>query len=484
MNRFYLTTAIPYVNASPHIGFAMELIQADARLRHERNKLGKEQVFGLAGTDENSLKNVRAAQEAGEEVADFVTSHAQEFRSLWELLNLSFDGFIRTREEKHIRGAQKLWEACKPEDIYTKTYKGLYCVGCEQFYTEKEIEGGVCPEHKKPLEEIEEENYFFRLSHYQSHLEELIEHDTLRIVPTTRKNEILSFIRQGLEDFSISRSQERAQHWGVPVPGDESQVMYVWFDALSNYITGIGYADETDLYKTFWEENPQRIHLIGKGILRFHAVYWPAMLMSAGLPLPTELFVHGYITVEGEKMSKSLGNTVHPKALVDEYGVDAVRYYFLREIPSHGDGDFSHERMEERYAELANRLGNLVSRVAAMSVKYFEGKLDDVQIDWSARQNVLDERMVQYDYKAYLDEIFAVVDEANEEVDKKEPFKLVKQDPPAAKQVLSTIASQIRWIATALAPVLPQTSEEILHRYGKVILMGEGMFPRRDAQQG
>ncbi len=480
MNRFYITTAIPYVNAKPHIGFALELIQTDAKLRYERLKRGEELVRGLTGSDENSLKNVRAAEDAGEDVASFVERHAEEYKSLSGVLNLTFDDFIRTREERHIKGAQKLWSACKQEDIYKKKYKGLYCVGCEVFYTQKEVPDNVCPEHKKELEVVEEENFFFKLSNYQDELERLIESDEIRIVPESRKNEILSFIRSGLEDFSISRSQERAKHWGVPVPEDESQVMYVWFDALSNYITALGYADDSELYKTFWEENPNRAHVIGKGILRFHAVYWPAMLLSAGVALPTEIFVHGYITTEGEKISKSLGNVIHPTELVDEFGVDAVRYYFLREIPSHGDGDYSKERMEQRYAELANQLGNLVSRVAAMSVKYFDGALDEVKTDWTEKEAELETLMQQYDFKRYLEVVFGVVSDANETIDKKAPFKLVKEDEQAAKQVLSEVAEQIRFVAHALLPIIPQASQEILQRYGKVIKKGDALFPRRD----
>ena len=481
MDRFYITTAIPYVNASPHIGFALELIQTDAVARYMREMVGKENMYALTGSDENSLKNVRAAEDAGEEVASFVERHAEEFKGLKDVLDLTFDDFIRTREERHMKGAQKLWSACRPEDIYKKTYKGLYCVGCETFYTEKEVPDGVCPEHKKPLEEVEEENYFFKLSNYQDELEKLIESDTLRIVPQSRKNETLSFIRSGLEDFSISRSQERAKHWGVPVPGDESQVMYVWFDALSNYITALDYAEEGELYKKFWEENKLRSHVIGKGILRFHAIYWPAMLLSAGVPLPHELFVHGYITVEGEKMSKSIGNVIHPKVLVDEYGSDAVRYFFLREIPPHGDGDYSKLRMEERYAELANQLGNLVSRVAAMSNKYFDGKLDDFEIDWSQTEKRLENAMHNYDMREYTDIVFESVSKANEICDKKAPFKLVKTDEAAAKEVLSEIAEMIRFIGKNLKPIIPQAAEEIVKRYGKIIEQGEPLFPRRDS---
>jgi methionyl-tRNA synthetase len=482
MKNFYITTAIPYVNAAPHIGFALELIQTDAAVRYWRSRLDEGTARALTGSDENSLKNVRAAEEAGEEVGDFVARHAEEYKALQETLNLSFNDFIRTREERHIEGAQKLWSACRPEDIYKKTYKGLYCVGCEAFYTEKEVPEGVCPEHKKPLEEIEEENYFFKLSNYQDQLEKLIESDEIKITPKTRKNEVLSFIKGGLEDFSISRSQERAKHWGVPVPGDEAQVMYVWFDALSNYITALDYKDEGKAYQKYWNsDDTRRVHVIGKGITRFHAVYWPAMLLSAGLKLPTEIFVHGYITIEGEKISKSIGNVIHPKELVDEFGADATRYYFLREIPSHGDGDYSKDRMEERYAELANQLGNLVGRVATMSNKYFDGDLDTWQTDWAELNSELQADINNYDFKKYLDDIFEIIGEANEIIDKKAPFKLVKEDEKAAKAVLSEVADMIIFCGQALLPIIPEAAQEILNRYaGDKILTGDPLFPRRD----
>lgn len=481
MSRFYITTAIPYVNAAPHIGFGLELIQTDFFARYWREKLGTSQVRALTGTDENSLKNVRAAEDADQEVALYVAEKAQEFKNLQSTLNLSFDDFIRTREERHLSGAQKLWSACKPEDIYQKKYQGLYCVGCEQFYTTKECPDGICPDHKTKLDVIEEENYFFKLSNYQKQIEELITSDRLKIFPETRKNEILNFIRQGLEDFSISRSQERARHWGVPVPGDESQVMYVWFDALSNYITALDYTDDGDLFHEFWLGHTDRVHVIGKGILRFHAVYWPAMLLSAGLPLPTQIAVHGYITVGGEKMSKSLGNALHPQTLVDEYGAEAVRYYFLREMPSGADGDYSPERMEERFAELANHLGNLVSRVAAMADKYFSGTLDHPAMNFSADQQALDEAIKNYDPKRYLDAVFAVVARANDLTDKQAPFKMVKTDPDRARQILSELSVMIAWVGQALLPALPQTGAEIIRRYGgDAILVGDALFPRRD----
>ena len=482
MQKRYITTAIPYVNADPHIGFALELIQTDVMARFFRRVLGRTNVHALTGSDENSLKNVQAAEAAGEDIASFVESHAKAFQDLQPMLNLSFNDFIRTRENRHLEGAKKLWSACRPEDIYKKQYTGLYCVGCEAFYTPKEVPDDVCPEHKKPLEKIEEENYFFRLSAYQQQIEKLIESDTLSILPESRKNEVLNFVRQGLEDFSISRSQERAKHWGVDVPGDPTQVMYVWFDALSNYITALDYAKNGELYKTFWNSSEcKKIHMIGKGILRFHAVYWPAILLSAGLSLPQEIFVHDYVTINGEKISKSIGNVIHPQALVSEYGTDAVRYYFLREMPSSGDGDYSKERMELRYAELANQLGNLVSRVAAMSCKYFKGEVGLSDQDFTGINIELTELMQKYDFKKYLDRVFDVIGQANEIIDKKAPFKLVKTDEAGAKEILANVAEMIRFAGNALIPIIPAAAEEIIRRYSKQkILEGEALFPRRD----
>lgn len=481
MNKIYITTSIPYVNADPHIGFGLEYVQVDAAGRYWRERYGKENVRTQTGSDENSLKNVRAAEEAGEEVSEFVKRHAAEFEVLEDVLGCQYDDFIRTREERHIRGAQALWSRCKPDDIYKKSYTGLYCVGCELFYLEKDAENRHCPIHKNELEEISEENYFFRLSNYQSELIELIESKQLKIMPENRKNEVLSFIKSGLEDFSISRSQERAKHWGVPVPGDESQVMYVWFDALSNYITALGFADDAEDYHRFWLENERRAHVIGKDIVRFHAVYWPAMLMSAGVPLPTELFVHPFFTIEGEKMSKSLGNMIRPKELVEEYGVDAVRYFLLREMPYADDGDVSKDRLEIRYAELANQLGNLVSRVAAMSNNYFDGKLDLPRVDWLKQDADLEDFMNHYNFKAYLDYVFEIIAHANELIDKEKPFKTVKTDPDVARKTLADVAEIIRWTGKALKPIMPETAQEILRRYSEnAILTGNPLFPRRN----
>jgi len=475
----YITSSIPYVNGVPHIGHALECIQVDSLLRYYRAR--GETIRGQFGSDDNSLKNVRAAQAAGQEVEAYVAAHSAGFRGLQELLNLSFDDYMRTREDRHIRGAQKLWSMMNSEDIYRQTYEGLYCVGCETFYTDEEAPGAMCKIHQKPLERVQEENYFFRLSKYQAALEELVASDRLRVVPASRKNEALGFIRQGLQDFSISRSVARAEHWGVPVPNDAEQIMYVWVDALSNYITALGFADGTEAYQRFWEQADVRSHVIGKDIMRFHVIYWPAFLLSAGLPLPTEVFIHGHFTVEGQKMSKSLGNVIAPQELVEEYGVEAVRYALLRDLPCGEDGDVSRARLGERYAELANGLGNLVGRVATMARKYFPEGLPVVDFDAQALNEACHAAMTSYDFKLYLETVWSVVERANEKVDKDAPFKLVKTDPEGAKQSLAALVGMIRWIGAALAPVMPATGVEIARRYeGSCPLVGESLFPRKD----
>ena len=473
--KYYITTTLPYVNAKPHIGFALEIVQADALARYHR--LRGEEVFFNTGTDEHGQKIYDKAIEDGKEPKAYVDEYAAKFDALKEALNLSYTNFIQTSDPKHEMSAQEFWKRCDARgDIYKARYQVKYCVGCELEKSDSELAQGKCPVHPNlELSLIDEENYFFKFSKYQQPLLDLYESRPDFVIPENRLREIKEFVKGGLKDFSISRIASKMP-WGVAVPGDETQVMYVWFDALVNYISTLGWPDEAGTF-AYWPG----VQVAGKDNLRQQSAMWQAMLMSAGVAPSKQIFIHGFITAGGQKMSKSLGNVVDPFEEVTEYGTDALRYYLLREIPSHDDGDFSRQRMEERYAELANRLGNLVSRVAAMSVKYFDGKVDDVQIDWATREKHLETAMFHYDFKAYLDAIFAVVDEANEEVDKKEPFKLVKQDEAAAKRVLSTIVAQIRWIGKALAPVLPQTSEEILRRYGKVILVGEGMFPRRDS---
>src|SRR3989344_1445248 len=362
MAKFYITTAIPYVNAKPHIGHALEFVQADVIARYKKQQ-GND-VCLLSGADENALKNVQAAEKAGVPVQQFIDENAVLFGELATKLNVEFHVFQKGSSKEHHASSQKLWELCnKAGDIYKKTYEGLYCVGCEAFYTPDELnKNGECFEHPgKKLDKIAEENYFFRLSKYQSRLIKLIESNKLKIIPKERKNEVLSFLKEPLQDISISRSNERARNWGVPVPGDPNSRLYVWLDALNIYQSGVGFNWDKEKYKKWW---PADIHVIGKGITRFHAVYWPAFLLSAKLKLPKSIFVHGYFTINGQKMSKTLGNVINPADLIEKNGADALRYYLLAKFQPFTDGDFSEQKLKDVYnADLANGLGNLVARV-------------------------------------------------------------------------------------------------------------------------
>jgi methionyl-tRNA synthetase len=365
-----------------------------------------------------------------------------------------------------------LWGLCgKAGDIYKKKYRGLYCVGCESFYEESELTEGLCPEHRKAPEMIEEENYFFKLSRYQKKLEAMIESDELRILPQSRKNEVLSFIRGGLKDFSISRSKARAKDWGVPVPGDDSQMMYVWFDALSTYMTGVGYGIDDAMYERFW---PADMHVIGKGILRFHAVYWPAMLLSAGLELPKSIFVHGYITVEGQKMSKTLGNIVDPFYLLKSYGVDPLRYCLLSEIPTFTDGDFSERTLvDKNNNELLANLGNLVNRTMVFVGRNFDNKvparaaLTDADKGFlKCQEELIDEIGCELDASNIREALNLAMGQfckgANRYFQDNKPWVLVKEDKERAGTVLNILAHQIRDAAILMAPFIPESSKAIL----------------------
>lgn len=441
---WYVTTAIPFVNARPHIGFALEAVLTDALARYQRQR-GRDVRF-LTGSDENSLKNVLAAEKEGIPTAELVARNAGYFHGLKGALDLSFDDFIRTSAEaRHIEGVRRLWEACDAAgDIDKRAYSGLYCVGCEQFYAESELVDGLCPEHHTRPELVEEENYFFRLSRYAAQLEDLVASGALRIEPEKRRNEVLAFIRGGLADFSISRSQTRAHGWGVPVPGDPDQVMYVWFDALGNYITALDYAEEGPLYRRYWLDCPDRVHVIGKGITRFHAIYWPAMLLSAGVPLPSAIFVHGYVTIEGEKISKSLGNVIDPVAMAEAYGADALRFFLLRHIRSTEDGDFSLTRFIQRTNnDLADQLGNLLSRTLGMVGRYRDGTVpaagapEDLDRPLIALADGLPGRieaaMERFLTHEALAAIWELVDAANRYVVQVEPWTLAKRAKQAAE---------------------------------------------------
>jgi methionyl-tRNA synthetase len=471
--KFYITTAIPYVNAEPHVGHALEFVQTDTIARYHR--LLKDDVYFLSGTDDNALKNVQAAEEKKIPVEKLVKENSDKFYQLRKALNLSFDDFIRTTEERHVKGAQAFWQACRKEDIYKKKYKGLYCVGCEAFYTEKDLINGKCPEHKTKPEVVEEENYFFRLSAYQKWLEELIEKDKLKIIPEIRKNEVLAFIKRGLEDFSISRSKERAHGWGIPVPNDKNQIIYVWFDALTNYISALNWQDNGQLFKKYW---PADLHIIGKGISRFHAIYWPAMLKSAGLPLPKEIFVHGYVTAEGQKISKSLGNVIDPFDLVKKYGTDPIRYYLLGEIPAYEDGDFSERRFQEVYnADLANGLGNVISRLAKLcensGLEFKETK--SLKAIYNKEQQ---EAFEDFRFDIVLPNIWTVyLHVIDKHINQYSPW-LIK-DKNKLQRILQEEVDELREFADKLRPFLPETAEKILKQFkGPKIKSEKPLFPR------
>ena len=467
--KFYLTTAIPYVNSAPHLGFALEIVQADTIARYHR-LLGSD-VYFLTGTDENALKNVQAAQEKDIPVQQLVDENSEKFYKLKGALNLSFDDFIRTTQKRHIEGAQALWRACQ-KDIYKKKYQGLYCVGCEAFYTEKDLIDGLCPEHQKKPELIEEENYFFKLSKYQDWLEDLIASDTLKIIPEIRKNEVLSFIRRGLEDFSISRSKEKAKGWGIPVPDNPSQVIYVWYDALANYITALDWHKNSQLFQKYW---PADLHVIGKGITRFHAVFWPAILKSAGILLPRQEFVHGYLTVEGQKISKSLGNVIDPFVLVKKHGIDAVRYYLLREIPAYGDGDFSEERFKELYnADLANGLGNLVARIAKLCEK--SGIIFPViKINFWEKKTWVSKFLDIFQFDKALAYIWGNMKRIDKDIDQQQPWNKTEKE---LEKILKKLQVDILELASGLQPFLPETAEKIKKQFSGKIKSGSPLFPR------
>ena len=440
----YITTTIPYVNAPPHLGFVLEIVQADVLARHHRRR--GEQVRFQTGTDDNSLKNVLAAEAAGVPVRTLVDRNAAAFEALREPFDLSFDAFVRTSGDvAHRAGVERLWRETS-HDLYQRHYAGLYCVGCEQFYTEDH-----CPEHGGPLQTVSEQNWFFRLSRYQDQLRELIAGGRLRIEPAARRNEVLAFIESGLADISVSRSQERARGWGIPVPGDASQVVYVWWDALANYVTAL----DEEGYRRWWVEEPRRTHLMGKGVIRFHAVYWPAMLLSAGRPLPTEIFVHDYVTIDGRKISKSSGPAVDPVDLVERYGVDAVRWWLLREVPRVGDTDFTEARLVARADEdLANGAGNLVNRVVSMVHRYFDGVVPVAEVAplVPGVAGRVHEALEDFDFRRAAAAVWEIVEEGNRYVERVRPWR---QTTAEREVSLATLVAGCRELAGHLEVFLP-----------------------------
>lgn len=393
--------------------------------------------------------------------------NAHYFKEFAEKIGLSFNAFLRTSsKEEHWPGIEKLWKLCEESgDIYKKKYRGLYCIGCEAFYTEKDLENGLCPEHKTKPEIVEEENYFFRLSKYQKILQKLIENDKIKIIPESRKHEVLSFIKQGLEDFSISRSEKRAKGWGIPVPGDNSQIIYVWFDALGTYLTAIGFGKNDEFFKKWW---PADVHVIGKGIIRFHAIYWPAILLSAGLPLPKSILIHGYVTVGGQKMSKTLGNIVEPLKLLEKYTPDEIRYYLIRDIPTFEDGDFSENALKNRInKELIGDLGNLINRVLILAEKSgFEKFSGKKELDKKFNIKKILNYMKNFELQKALNEIMEFVKYCNKYINDKEPWKLKGKE---LENVLYNLLEACRIISIIIYPFLPFTAEKIANQLGTKI---------------
>lgn len=455
----FITTTIPYVNASPHLGHVLEFVEADAFARY--NRLIGNEVYFLSGTDENAIKNYAAAEKEGISVKELVDRNSAIFRNLLNFFNISIDQFIRTTEKRHFEGTRALWLQTL-NDIYKKTYRGLYCVGCEQFYKKEELsEKGECFEHPgRPLEVVEEENYFFRLSKYQKWLEEIIENEKINFTPKSRKNEIISFIKQGLEDFSVSRPTQRTHGWGVPVPGDPEQTVYVWYDALSNYINALGYPDkESELYKKFWDSDARKVHFLGKGVSRFHAVYWPAILKSADLPLPTDEFIHGYITLNGQKISKTLGNVIDPLEIMQKYGVDPIRYYLL-DIPPHSDGDFSDEKFREKYqSDLANGIGNFAARVFSLAGEVILNKPKKINGEVEQKINKA-KSMIFYNFEQFkfneaLISAKELVSFGDEYINRTAPWK--NKNP----EIIFDLIAILDNVAVLFEPFMPETAKKI-----------------------
>ncbi len=453
--KFYVTTAIDYVNAAPHIGHAYQKIVADVLARW--NKLIGKDVLFVTGTDEHGKKVQESAEKAGMEPKAFVDSIVPKFKEAWKALNINYDRFIRTTDEDHKKVVEEFIKKCNTNgDIYKGNYSGLYCTGCEQFYTEKEIENNLCPLHNRPLEKINEESYFFKLSKYKDFLLKLYEEHSEFIQPKIRRNEIINRVKEGLRDLSITRT---SFDWGIPFPLDKFHVTYVWFDALINYYTATREKDR----ENFWGE--PTVHLLGKDNTWFHTVYWPAMLKSAGIDLPKVTFNHGFLTFNGQKISKSLGNTISPQSLVKKYGVDSIRYFVCRHFPfaSGGDGDFDEKALVNRHnGELLNKLGNLVSRVTGLIEKNgFSNEIyDETHLNIKNDFERINNLMQNFEIDKALNEIFASVDRCNEYIQEKKPWETKDNG------VLYVLADAIKRISILLYPFIPETSEKIAKKFG------------------
>jgi len=473
---FYITTTLPYVNADPHIGFALEMVQADIIARYRA--LQGDEVFFNTGTDEHGLKIFRKAEESGKDPQAYTDEYAAKFQQLKKTLELHQKlHFIRTTDSHHKMAAQEMWRRCeKKGDIYKKKYKGLYCVGDEAFLKESDLVDGRCPNHPtmEPME-VEEENYFFKLSRYQKEILAYLDQEGV-IVPEWRRLEAVKFVEQGLEDFSISRVKEKMP-WGVPVPGDDTQVMYVWFDALTSYISTLGWPDDPEgNFKRFWEEG-ETLQLAGKDQVRFQSVMWQAMLMSAGLPATKKVFYHGFITSGGQKMSKSIGNVIDPLAIVEEYGADALRYFLARHVHPFDDSDVTMERFKEAYnADLANGIGNLAGRIMQLSEKNLPGP---VEVQFVPYPSEFTDALAAYDYNAATHQIMLRVQALDQKINQTEPFKVVKTDAEKGREIITQLVRELAAIDLLLEPFMPETSKKII----EAIMSNkkpENLFPRKE----
>ena len=467
--KFYITTAIDYINAKPHIGHAYEKVAADVLARFYAEKIGRDRVRFLTGTDEHGAKIAKAAEEAGQPIEDFARETAAKFSFAWQELNINPDRFIRTTDADHIKNVEELLVKIKDNGhLYEGEYSGYYCTSCEAFYSDTEASEHICPVHKTPLEFLKEKNWFLKISAFDAEIKKKIVNDELKIWPLAAKHEVLSWLKQGFHDIAISRPNVK---WGIPLPWDKEQTVYVWVDALINYLTG---AKSQGL--DWW---PADVHIIGKDISKFHCIIWPAILLAAGLKLPKQVVVHGYLTVGGEKISKSLGNVIDPNDWVAKYGADAVRYLLLREVPFGQDGDVSEEKLKSRYeGELANGLGNLVSRVTTLIEKYLDGK---VKIDTNIFSNDegFGEAVENFRFHEALAIAWQWVAWGNKTVDENKLWELGKSDLPKFKEISGQLASSIAFIAEKLKPFLPETSGKILEIItAEKISKAEPLFPR------